>query len=233
MATVAIDAAARAFVDRAPHGVLIGGEFTPAADGRTFETVDPATGEVICEVAYAGTEDVDRAVKAAAAAMDGDWRRAPAAQRETLMHRLAGLIDDNAQELAELESLDNGKPISMALRVDVPSAAAHFRYFAGWPTKIEGETIPVTWPQMFVYTRKEPVGVCGQIIPWNFPFLMSAWKIAPALAAGCTVVLKPAEQTPLTALRLGELIVEAGFPPGVVNVLTGDGDTGAALVAHP
>jgi acyl-CoA reductase-like NAD-dependent aldehyde dehydrogenase len=172
-------------------------------------------------------------VKAAAAAMEGDWGRAPAAERERLMHCLAELIDEHAHELAELEALDNGKPVGMALKVDVASSAAHFRYFGGWPTKIEGETIPVTWPRMFVYTRKEPVGVCGQIIPWNFPLLMAAWKLAPALAAGCAAVLKPAEQTPLTALRLGQLAVEAGFPPGAINVIPGDGSTGAVLVAHP
>jgi acyl-CoA reductase-like NAD-dependent aldehyde dehydrogenase len=149
------------------------------------------------------------------------------------MLALAEALEDHADELAELESLDNGKPVKLAKRVDVALAAEHLRYFAGWPTKIEGETIPVTWPNAFVYTLKEPVGVCGQIIPWNFPLLMAAWKIAPAVAAGCTVLLKPAEQTPLTAVRLGQLAQEAGFPPGVINVLTGFGDTGAAMVEHP
>jgi acyl-CoA reductase-like NAD-dependent aldehyde dehydrogenase len=236
MTTAAIDnlsEAARKFVSAAPHGLLIGGEFTPATGGRTFETIDPATGEVICDVAYAGAEDVDRAVKAAQAALAGKWGTGVAAAREALMNRLADLMEENAAELAELEALDNGKPISIASRVDVPLAIAHFRYYAGWPTKIEGETIPVATPEMFVYTRKEPVGVCGQIIPWNFPLLMAAWKLAPALAAGCTVVLKPAEQTPLTALRLGQLALEAGFPEGAINVVTGDGDTGSALVDHP
>src|SRR5947199_1526324 len=154
----------------------------------------------------------------------------PAAQRSVLINRLADLIEQNSEELAQLESLDNGKPVTIAGMVDIPQAVAHLRYYAGWPTKIEGETIPVSWPNMFVYTLKEPVGVCGQIIPWNFPLLMASWKISPALAAGCTVILKPAEQTPLTAIRLGELVQEAGFPEGVVNVLTGDGSTGAALV---
>ena len=223
--------AARNFIG--PKKLLIGADWVDAADGRTFETVDPATGEVICEVAHAGSEDVDRAVAAARAALSGKWGTWPAARREALMHKLADLIDANAEELAQLEALDNGKPVSVASKVDVPSSSGHFRYYAGWPTKIEGETIPVAWPEMFVYTRKEPVGVCGQIIPWNFPLLMAAWKVAPALAAGCTVVLKPAEQTPLTALRLGELIQEAGFPEGVVNVLPGDGETGAELVKHP
>jgi acyl-CoA reductase-like NAD-dependent aldehyde dehydrogenase len=142
-------------------------------------------------------------------------------------------VDEHADELAELEALDNGKPVTFARAVDVAATSNHLRYFAGWPTKIEGETIPVTWPNAFVYTLKEPVGVCGQIIPWNFPLLMAAWKIAPAVAAGCTVLLKPAEQTPLTAVRLGQLAQEAGFPPGVINVLTGFGDTGAAMVEHP
>src|SRR5438874_567224 len=236
MPTTTVDSlseAARAFVSAAPHGLFIGGEFAAAADGRTFETIDPATGEVICEVAYAAAEDVDRAVKAAAAALEGKWAAGPAAEREALMHRLAELIEQNAGELAELEALDNGKPVSIASKVDVPLAVAHLRYYAGWPTKIEGETMPVSWPGMFVYTRKEPVGVCAQIIPWNFPLLMSAWKMAPALAAGCTVILKPAEQTPLSAIRLGQLVQEAGFPEGVVNILTGDGETGAAMVDHP
>jgi acyl-CoA reductase-like NAD-dependent aldehyde dehydrogenase len=231
--TEALSEAARSFVSSAPHKLLIGGEWVDAADGRTFQTIDPATGEPICEVAHAGAEDVDRAAKAAAAALDGKWLQMPAAGRERLMLRLADLIEEHGSELAEIEALDNGKPVKIATRVDVPGSVAHLRYYGGWPTKIEGETIPVSWPKMFVYTLKEPVGVCGQIIPWNFPLLMAAWKIAPALAAGCTVILKPAEQTPLSAIRLGQLVQEAGFPDGVVNVLTGDGATGAALVDHP
>jgi acyl-CoA reductase-like NAD-dependent aldehyde dehydrogenase len=215
------------------HQLLIGPEWVAPADGRTFETIDPATGDTIAEVAQAGPEDVDRAVRAAAAALDGPWAKMPASKRSLLMNRLADLMEASADELAELESRDNGKPVTIAGKVDVPGAIDHIRYYAGWPTKIEGETIPVSWPNMLVYTRKEPVGVCGQIIPWNFPLLMAAWKIAPALAAGCTVVLKPAEQTPLSAIRLGELIQEAGFPEGVVNVITGDGETGRALVEHP
>jgi acyl-CoA reductase-like NAD-dependent aldehyde dehydrogenase len=213
--------------------LLIGGRWTDAAGGRTFETINPSSGDVIDSVAHAGAEDVRRAVEAAGAALAGEWGKLPASGRERLMHRLADLIEENAEELAQLEALDNGKPVKMAARVDVPSAVAHLRYYAGWPTKIEGEVIPVTWPNVHVYTRKEPVGVCGQIIPWNFPLLMAAWKIAPALAAGCTVVLKPAEQTPLTALRLGQLAQEAGLPEGVLNVVTGDGETGAALVDDP
>ena len=225
--------AATVSIGAGPHELLIGGEWVKAADGRTFATIDPATGETIAQVAHAGAEDVDRAVKAAAAALEGPWSKLPAATRSLLMNRLADLIEANAEELAQIEALDNGKPVTIAGKVDVPGAVDHLRYYAGWPTKIEGETIPVSWPNVFVYTRKEPVGVCGQIIPWNFPLLMAAWKIAPALAAGCTVVLKPAEQTPLSAIRLGQLIQEAGFPEGVVNVITGDGETGAALVDHP
>ncbi len=157
----------------------------------------------------------------------------PATGREQLMHALAQAIEDHDQELAELESLDNGKPVGLAKYVDVRGSAAHLRYFAGWPTKIEGGVLPVTAPNMLCYTRREPVGVCGQIVPWNFPMLMASWKLGPALAAGCTTVLKPAEQTPLSALRIGELALEVGFPPGVINVITGDGSTGAALVDSP
>jgi len=224
---------ARAFAGR-EHALLIDGAQVPAADGRTFETVDPATARAITTVAQAGAEDVDRAVQAARRALeDGPWRSLSAADRGLAIARLADLIEASADELAELEALDNGKPVKLAKIVDVASSVAHFRHFAGWPERIFGETIPVRQPDMLCYTRREPVGVCGQIIPWNFPLLMAAWKLGPALAAGCTVVLKPAEQTPLSALRLGELALEAGIPPGVLNVLTGDGETGAALVDHP
>jgi acyl-CoA reductase-like NAD-dependent aldehyde dehydrogenase len=226
--------AARSFLQNAHHDLIIGGERPGAADGRTFETLDPATGEPIAVVAHAGAEDVDRAVRAARAAFeDGPWASMAAADRGALIERLAQLVEEHADELAELESLDNGKPVTYAKVVDVGSAAGHLRYFAGWPTKIEGEVIPVRAPDTLCYTRKEPVGVCGQIVPWNFPLLMACWKVAPALAAGCTTVLKPAEQTPLTAIRLGELALEAGIPEGVLNVITGDGETGAALVDHP
>ena len=227
--------AARRFLD-APKGLLIGGEWRPAADGRTFETIDPASGEAIVAVAHAGAADVDAAVRAARGAFEegSAWRRLTAAARGQLLNRLADLVEEHAQELAELESLDNGKPVTYARQIDIGLTTSHFRYFAGWPTKVEGEVIPVAGGEkMLVYTRKEPVGVAGQIIPWNFPLMMASWKLAPALAAGCTTVLKPAEQTPLTALRLGELALEAGFPEGVVNVVTGDGATGAALVEHP
>ena len=229
----ALSAPARDFVSRS-HRLLIGGEHTEAADGRTFATVDPATGNDIAEIAHGGAEDVARAVAAAREAFDsGPWGSMPAAGRERLMHALADAIDARAEEFAQIESLDNGKPVGLAQYVDVAGAVGHIRYFAGWPTKIEGGVLPVAAPNLHVYTRREPVGVAAQIIPWNFPLLMAAWKLGPALAAGCTVVLKPAEQTPLTALRLGELALEVGFPPGVINVLTGDGETGAALVDAP
>jgi acyl-CoA reductase-like NAD-dependent aldehyde dehydrogenase len=225
-----LSAQTREFASREQH-LLIGGERYPAADGRTFETPDPATGAPITSVAQAGAEDVDRAVTAARGAFEG-WAASSGAQRARLLGRLADAIEEHADELAELEALDNGKPVKLAKAVDVASAAAHFRHFAGWPERIKGDVLPVHQPGMLCYTTKEPVGVCGQIIPWNFPLLMAAWKLAPALAAGCTTVLKPAEQTPLSALRLGELALEAGFPAGVVNVITGDGETGAALVEH-
>src|SRR5271167_2154309 len=229
----ALGNAARAFLS-APQRLLIGAERPEAADGRTFATLDPATGHEIAQVPHAGAQDVDRAVQAARAAFaDGPWASMPAAGRERLMHALADALEANAEELAQIESLDNGKPVGLAQYVDVNGAVGHLRYFAGWPTKIEGGVLPVAAPNMLCYTRREPVGVCGQIIPWNFPLLMAAWKLGPALAAGCTVVLKPAEQTPLSALRLGELALEIGFPPGVLNVLTGDGETGATLVDNP
>jgi acyl-CoA reductase-like NAD-dependent aldehyde dehydrogenase len=235
MATATADAlspAAREFTERGPHRLVIGGERPEAADGRTFATVDPATGEEICEVAFAGAEDVRRAVEAAQAALDGPLRKVSPAKRSALIHSLAELIKANGAELAELESLDNGKPLAAA-RGDIAATVNHYRYYAGWPTKIEGETIPVSARDVLCYTLREPVGVCAQIVPWNYPLLMAAWKVAPALAAGCSIILKPAEQTPLTALRLGELALEAGFPEGTLNVLTGDGTTGAALVDDP
>ncbi|HWW91548.1 MAG TPA: aldehyde dehydrogenase family protein [Solirubrobacteraceae bacterium] len=229
----ALSAPAREFISQS-HRLLIGSERPEAADGRTFATLDPATGREIAELAHGGAEDVERAVAAAREAFaDGPWPSLPASGRERLLLALAEAIEARAEELAQIESLDNGKPVGLAQYVDVAGTVAHLRYFAGWPTKIEGNVLPVSAPNMHCYTRREPVGVCAQIVPWNFPLLMAAWKIAPALAAGCTIVLKPAEQTPLSALRLGELALEVGFPPGVLNVLTGDGETGAALVDHP
>ena len=224
---------AKQFASR-QHRLLIGGEWLDSADGRTFETIDPSTGQPITQVAHAGTRDVDRAVGAARRALEeGAWRAAPAAERARVLARLADLVEQRGDELAELESLDSGKPVKLARLVDVSQTVAWLRHFAGWTERIRGEVIPVAQPDMHCYTRKEPVGVCGQIIPWNFPMLMASWKLGPALAAGCAVVLKPAEQTPLSALRIGELAFEAGIPDGVLNILTGDGETGAALVEHP
>ncbi len=232
----ALGAEARQFIGEpdAVHLLLIGPERAPAADGRTFQTLDPATGAPIAAVAHAGREDIERAVGAAREAFEsGPWASMPAIERGRLIGALADAVQEHGQELAQIESLDNGKPVGLAHVVDVGGTVAHLRYFGGWPTKIEGAVLPVAAPNVHCYTRREPVGVCAQIVPWNFPLLMAAWKIAPALAAGCTIVLKPAEQTPLSALRLAELALEVGFPPGVLNVLTGDGQTGAALVEHP
>ena len=213
--------------------LLIDGQWTPARSGKTFETINPATEEVIAQVAEADAADVEKAVLAARKAFDeGPWPRMNARERGRIMMRLADLIEAEIDELAALESLDNGKPVSDALLGDIPLAIEALRYYAGWADKIQGQTIPISG-NYFCYTRKEPVGVAGQIIPWNFPILMVAWKWGPALAAGCTIVMKPAEQTPLTCLRLAELAQEAGFPDGVINVVTGYGETGAAMVRHP
>jgi aldehyde dehydrogenase (NAD+) len=217
--------------------LFINGEFVDALSGKTFETHNPATGEVIAEIAEAQKEDIDLAVKAARAAFeDGSpWRKMSPRDRSRVLYKLADLIRANTEELAELETLDTGKPISESSRFDVPLSAECFEYYAGWPTKITGDVItPSSGGEALVYTLREPIGVCGQIIPWNFPLQMLAWKVAPALAAGNTVVVKPAEQTPLTALRFAELTLEAGIPAGVVNIVTGFGPTaGAALVEHP
>jgi aldehyde dehydrogenase (NAD+) len=214
--------------------LLIGNEWVKSKSGKTFPTINPATGEEICQVAEADAQDVDSAVLAARAAFQegSAWRRLAAAERGRLLNKLADLIEKHADELARLESLDNGKPYAVALAADLPLTIACYRYYAGWADKVQGKTIPINGPY-FCYTRLEPVGVVGQIIPWNFPLLMQAWKLAPALATGNTVVLKPAEQTPLTALRVGELILEAGFPAGVVNILPGYGPTaGGAIARH-
>jgi aldehyde dehydrogenase (NAD+) len=213
--------------------MLIDGKWVDSHGGKTFATINPATEEVIAEVAEGDAADIDRAVKAARKAFDsGPWRKTDARDRGRLMNKLADLIESHIDELAELETLDNGKPISESRHGDLPLVIDCLRYYAGWADKIHGQTIPVRG-RYFCYTRREPVGVAGQIIPWNFPMLMVAWKWGPALAAGCTVVLKPAEQTPLTALRMGELAMEAGYPAGVINIVPGFGETaGAALVAH-
>lgn len=213
--------------------LLIGGEWRDSVSGKTFATFHPATEEKIADVAQANAEDVDLAVKAARRAFEeGDWPLMDARDRGKLLNRLADLIEAHAEELAALETLDNGKPIRDAQAADIPLVIDCLRYYAGWADKITGDTIPIRG-DFFCYTRREPVGVCGQIIPWNFPALMVAWKWGPALAAGCTIVMKPAEQTPLSCLRMAELALEAGFPPGVINVVTGFGDTGAAIVQHP
>ena len=214
-----------AIVSIAPsYGLFIGGEFAAAASGGHFSTLNPATEEPLAEVAQAGGTDVDRAVAVARAAYDGAWGALPGRERAKYLYRIARLIQERSREFAVLESLDNGKPIKESRDVDVPLAAAHFFYSAGWADKLEHAGFG---------PAPRPVGVAGQIIPWNFPLLMAAWKLAPALAAGNTCVLKPAETTPLTALLLAEVIQQAGLPPGTVNVLTGDGATGQALVAHP
>src|SRR6266849_6569161 len=222
-----------------PRKMLINGKWVNAASGKNFPSYNPATGEVLAQVAEGDREDINLAVRAARKAFDqGPWRKMSPSERGRLIWKLGDLIDAHLEEFAYLESLDNGKPLTVARAADVPLAAELFRYMAGWATKLEGNTIPLSVPytpsaKYLSYTLRDPVGVVGQIIPWNFPLLMAAWKLGPALASGCTVVLKPAEQTPLSALKLGELILEAGFPEGVVNIVPGYGETaGAALAAH-
>ncbi len=217
-----------------PGKLLINGEAVDAASGRTYTTFNPATEEPICVVAEAGPEDVDRAVRAARAAFEGGpWPKLRPAERQKILFRLGDLILEHGDELARLETLDNGKPIFESRQIDVPMVANCFHYFAGWATKLAGETLPVS-PAFLTYTLREPLGVVGAIVPWNFPMIMVGWKAAPALAAGNTVVLKPAEITPLTAIRIGELALEAGLPPGVLNVLPGKGTVaGEAIVRHP
>lgn len=214
--------------------LLIDGKFVNSVSGKTFDTFNPATEEKITSVQEADIADVEKAVRAARKAFDeGPWRRMPASERGRLMYRLADLVEKHQDEIAALEALDNGKTFAFAKAADIALVIKTLRYYAGWADKIHGSTIPITGP-FFAYTKEEPVGVVGQIIPWNFPALMLAWKLGPALATGCTTVVKTAEQTPLTALRIGELILEAGFPEGVVNILSGYGPTaGAALAQHP
>jgi phenylacetaldehyde dehydrogenase len=234
-----LDRTALNFVERT-HKMLINGQWVGAASGMTFPTYNPATGQVLSHAAEGDKADVDAAVRAAREAFDhGPWRKFTASERGRMIWKLADLLEQHTEEFATLESLDNGKPLAVARVADVPLAVDLLRYMAGWTTKIEGNTIPISVPytpgaRYHAFSLREPVGVVAQVIPWNFPLLMAAWKIGPALAAGCTIVLKPAEQTPLTAIRLGELIQEAGFPAGVVNIVTGFGETaGAALAAHP
>ena len=218
-----------------PRALFIGGDFRPAVSGRTLDVINPASGEVFASAAAGDAEDIDLAVAAARRAFDGGWARTAPAQRARLMLRLAELIEANGEELALIESLDNGMPFMMARMGGVAAAAEQLRYNAGWATKLAGETIEPSWPgEWQAMTLREPVGVVGAIVPWNFPLAMAVGKIAPAVAAGCTVVLKPAEHSPLSAARIGELIAEAGFPAGVVNIVSGLGETaGAALAAHP
>lgn len=219
--------------------MVIGREFVPAASGNTYTVFNPATGKPLAQVPAAASEDVERAVAAARAAFAGPWGRLPPVQRQAVMLRLADLIEEHGEELAQLETLNNGKSITLSRLVEVQSSVEYVRYMAGWATKIEGSTLDVSIPippgmRYQAFTRKEPVGVVAAITPWNFPLTMACWKVAPALAAGCTVVLKPAEETPLTSIRLAQLCLEAGIPEGVVNVITGLGeDAGAPLVAHP
>ena len=215
-----------------PTKLLINNEWVESVSGKRFETINPATGEVICNVAEADAADVDKAVEAAKNAFHGkEWRQMSATRRGELLYKLADLIEQNIDELAQLETLDNGKPLKLSYG-DLGLVIRCYRYYAGWADKVQGKTIPINGPY-FCYTRHEPVGVVGQIIPWNFPLLMQAWKLGPALCTGNTVVMKTAEQTPLSALRVGELIIEAGFPPGVVNILSGYGPTaGAAIARH-
>jgi len=234
-----LGAAVESFI-RKPRQVLIDGRWVPARSGKTFEVYDPSSGKEIAKVAACEKGYVDIAVAAARKAFDhGPWARMSPSQRGRIIWKIGDLILENLEELAQLEALDNGKPISVARAADVPLAADLFHYMAGWATKIEGNTIGLSVPYTpealyHAYTRREPIGVVAQIIPWNFPLLMAAWKLGPALAAGCTIVLKLAEETPLSGLRLAELCQEAGVPAGVLNVLTGFGETcGAPLAAHP
>jgi len=229
-----LSSAATAFISKELK-LFIDGQWVAAKSGMTFAVEDPATEEVIAHVPAGEKADIDVAVAAARRAFDsGPWSRVSPADRSRLVWRLGDLLEEHANEFAELEALDNGKPVTNARKGDVQGSIDMFRYMAGWATRMNGETIPVSSPgDWHAYTLREPVGVVGQIIPWNFPLMMAAWKLAPALAAGCTIVLKPAEQTPLSALRFGELIQEAGFPDGVVNIITGFGETaGAALAEH-
>jgi phenylacetaldehyde dehydrogenase len=232
----ALGSAATAFLAK-EHRMLIDGKWVAARSGQTFPVEDPATQEVIGQVPAGDKADIDLAVAAARRAFEsGPWARMTPGDRSRLVWKLGDLLERHADEFAELEALDNGKPVTNARKDDVQGSIDMFHYMAGWSTRLNGETITVSKSDgnWHAYTLREPVGVVGQIIPWNFPLMMAAWKLAPALAAGCTIVLKPAEQTPLSALRFGELIVEAGFPAGVVNIVTGFGETaGAALSEHP
>ncbi|KAK9807805.1 hypothetical protein WJX72_009910 [[Myrmecia] bisecta] len=234
-ATTSLSRDLQEIVNSVKPKLLINGKFIDSLGGQTFTTEDPRTGEPICEVAECTAEDVDAAVDAARKAFDhGPWPRIPGRERGRILYKLADLLERDLEALAQLESLDNGKPVHFSRTADLPLAIEHLRYYAGWADKIAGEVVPVGVPNMQAITYREPLGVVAQIIPWNFPLLMMAWKLGPALCAGNTVVLKAAEQTPLTALRMGELCLEAGVPEGVVNVISGEGSvSGAALAGHP
>ena len=231
----------KATIERLHGKMLIGGEWVAALSGKTQSVINPADGGPFATVASGDADDVDRAAIAAKAAFeDKGWAQMRPADRQHLLLKLADLVEAHADELAELETLDNGKPLMLSRMVDVAGAIDFLRYIAGWATKLEGSTVDVSFPrprqggEWFAYTRREPVGVVGAIVPWNFPLMMAVWKVGPALATGCTVILKPASETPLTALRLGELAMEAGFPVGTVNIITGGGAVmGAALTKHP
>ncbi|MDJ0396416.1 aldehyde dehydrogenase family protein [Rhodococcus sp. G-MC3] len=235
--SIGLNAEVRDFIS-SPKRMFIDGKWVDSASGKVFETADPATGQAITTVPHGGAEDVDRAVAAARRAFEsGEWRRVTPAQRQRLLWKIGEGILARAEQFAQLESIDNGKSVAVAQAVDVTWATEIFFYYAGWATKIEGRTIPVSVPwapggRFHAYTLREPVGVCAQIVPWNFPLVMAAFKVAPALTCGNTLILKPAEQTPLTALLLAEVIAEVGLPDGVFNVVTGFGDAGAALSSH-
>ena len=239
MTTIDLHSGARKFASERGK-LLIAGRWVDASAGESFATLDPSTGEELTQIASGQKEDVDRAVAAARKAFEhGAWARMTADDRGKLLWAVAELLERNSTELAHLEALDNGKSAGMASFMDIPTAVQAFRYYAGMATKIEGETMNLSVPyapgaRFLAYSLKQPIGVVGAIVPWNFPLMLTAWKLGPALAAGNTVVLKPAEQTSLSALRLGELIQEAGFPDGVVNIVTGLGETaGATIAAHP
>lgn len=232
---VALDPRVEAFLATGPKKLFIGGEFVESLSGKTFESIDPSNGEIITTVYEADAADVDRAVVAAERAFHGDWAKVSPSERGRMLWKLADLMEEHAEALAQLETIDNGKPVTHARAADVPLAIDHFRYYAGWSTKLSGEVINNSAGRnMLTYTRREPIGVVGQIIPWNFPLLLAAWKLGAALATGNVVILKSAEQTPLSAIYLAELIQQAGFPGGVVNIITGYGPTaGAAITNHP
>ncbi|MCO7176003.1 aldehyde dehydrogenase family protein [Sporolactobacillus kofuensis] len=235
MQKIKLDAKVEAFLNKSPKKLFIGGQFVESISGKSFKSINPATGEVLCEVYEAGEQDIDRAVDEAEKAFHGPWSKMSASDRSRLIWKLADLIEENLEAIAQLETLDNGKPIRETRNADIPLVIDHFRYYAGWVNKFSGEVINNSMhPNVFTYTRREPIGVCGQIVPWNFPLLMASWKLGAALATGNVVILKSAENTPLSVLFLAELIQQAGFPEGVVNIVSGYGHRiGTAMTNHP